>query len=235
MNGVFDLGGTDGMGRVLDDKGTEPVFRADWEKIAFATFASCARAGLFGVDEFRHSIEKMDPVDYLSSNYYEHWTHVAEDRAIEQGLFTHEDIEQRTKHYLENPGAPLPERDDPELVEFMGWAQANGFDASRESDKQARFKVGDEVFIATDSPVGHTRRARYTRGKTGVITAAHGTWIYPDSAGNGNGDAPEHLYTVKFSAMELWGAATAEPNQVVYVDVFEPYMTLVKTAALQGA
>ena len=36
--------------------------------------------------------------------------------------------------------------------------------------------------------------------------------IYPDSAGNGSGDAPEHVYTVQFTNEELWGAEEAEPN-----------------------
>ena len=51
---------------------------------------------------------------------------------------------------------------------------------------------------------------------------AHGTFIYPDSAGNGGGDAPEHVYTVKFTNTELWGPETAEPNSVDYFDVWEP-------------
>jgi nitrile hydratase len=53
---------------------------------------------------------------------------------------------------------------------------------------------------------------------------AHGTFIYPDSAGNGGGEAPEHVYTVKFTNEELWGAQAAEPNGVVYFDVWEPYI-----------
>ena len=47
-----------------------------------------------------------------------------------------------------------------------------------------------------DAPHGHTRKARYIRGKTGVVEMAHGTMIYPDSAGNGGPEAPEHVYTV---------------------------------------
>ena len=43
-------------------------------------------------------------------------------------------------------------------------------------------------------------------------------------AGNGGEDAPEHVYTVKFTNEELWGAEAAEPNGVVYFDVWEPYI-----------
>ena len=223
VNGVHDLGGTDSVGPVVIPE-NEPVFRAEWEKAAFATFASCFRAGLFGVDQFRLGIELMPPGEYLLSNYYEHWVHTAEHYGVKAGVIDPADLEARTRHYLENPDAPLPERSDPELLAFVDAAVRGGAPPRRESDKVAAFKVGDIVTVIASSPRGHTRRARYVRGKTGEITAAHGTFIYPDSAGNGNGDAPEHLYTMRFTAAELWGDDTAEPNSSVYYDVWEPYI-----------
>jgi len=39
--------------------------------------------------------------------------------------------------------------------------------AGRESPKAPRSKVGDTVTARADSPLGHTRRARYIRGRTG--------------------------------------------------------------------
>jgi nitrile hydratase subunit beta len=198
-------------------------------------FAQSARAGLFNLDEFRHCIERMDPAEYLLSNYYEHWTHTVEHFAQHKGLFDAAELEKRTRYYLENPDAPLPDRKDPELLEFVDNAIKNGFDASRQTEKARRFSVGDRVVVDADSPSGHTRRARYIRGRTGVITAAHGTWVYPDSSGNGGGDAPEHLYTVKFTGTELWGEQTGDPHEVVYVDVFEPYLTPATADTTQGA
>jgi nitrile hydratase len=77
VNGVHDLGGTDGLGPVpVPD--SEPVFRAEWEKAAFAMFSMPFRAGFFGVDMFRYGIEQMHPAAYLLSPYYEHWMHAAE-------------------------------------------------------------------------------------------------------------------------------------------------------------
>lgn len=223
MNGVFDLGGTDGMGPVVREE-DEPVFRAEWEKAAFAMFSQCFRAGFFGVDSFRHGIELMDPAEYLLSNYYEHWTHTVEHYGAQAGAIDAAELERRTRHFLDNPDAPLPERADPELLAFTDAVVKAGAPANRESDKAARFAVGERVTVISDSPLGHTRRARYIRGRTGEITAAHGTYIYPDSAGNGGPDAPEHLYTLRFTAEELWGPATAEPNNVNYFDVWEPYL-----------
>jgi nitrile hydratase beta subunit len=228
MNGVHDLGGTDGLGPVPVEQ-DEPVWHADWEKAAFGMFSMPFRAGLFGVDEFRYGIEQMHPAIYLLSPYYEHWAHTAEHYGVARGVLDPEEIEQRTRYYLENPDAPLPERSDPDLLAFVDGAVKNGAPARRESDKAPAFAVGDRVTVVDDSPRGHTRKARYIRGKTGVIEQAHGTFIYPDSAGNGRGDAPEHVYSVRFTNEELWGPEAAEPNGVVYFDVWEPYIVPART------
>jgi nitrile hydratase len=118
----------------------------------------------------------------------------------------------------------VPDRKDPELVELMETMVRQGAPARRDSDRPARFAVGDRVRVVDDSPFGHTRRARYIRGRQGVITKAHGTFIYPDSAGNGRGDDPQHVYTVLFRAPDLWGEQVADPNGTVTFDVWEPYL-----------
>lgn len=228
MNGVFDLGGTDGLGPVLTDD-DEPIFRAEWEKIAFSMFAPSFRAGLFNLDQFRHSIERMDPAEYLLSNYYEHWVHAIEHFGAEAGMIDPAELDERTRFYAENPDAPLPLREDPELLAFIDAVAAAGATAARDSDDVAAYSVGDVVTVAADSPAGHTRRARYVRGRTGVVTGVHGTYIYPDRAGNTGDDTPEHLYTVRFTARELWGETTADPNGAVYFDVWAPYLTLATT------
>lgn len=232
MNGVHDLGGTDGLGPVIVPD-QEPVFRAEWEKAAFALFATNFRAGLFGVDAFRYGIELMPPAVYLSSPYYEHWLHSAEHYAFKAGVIDEAELDAKTQYYLEHPDEPLPERSDPELLAFVDAAVKHGAPARRDSDKAPAFTVGERVTVLADSPKGHTRKARYVRGKTGVIEMAHGTFIYPDSAGNGGDDAPEHVYTVKFTNAELWGPEHAEPNGVVYFDVWEPY--IVPATAATGA
>jgi len=69
MNGVHDLGGTDGLGPVsVEDN--EPVWHSEWEKVAFGMFPFPFAAGFFGVDQFRYAIEQMHPAEYLASRYY---------------------------------------------------------------------------------------------------------------------------------------------------------------------
>jgi nitrile hydratase len=223
VNGVHDLGGTDGLGPVVVET-DEPVYHSEWEKAAFAMFSMSFRAGFFGVDQFRWGIEQMHPAEYLSSRYYEHWTHTVEHYGEKAGVLDPAEIDRRTQHYLEHPDEPLPKREDPDLLAFVNAVVPAGAPAARPSDAEPKFAVGDRVRVIDDSPVGHTRKARYVRGKTGVIELAHGTFIYPDSAGNGLGDDPEHVYTVKFDATELWGPDAADPNSSVTFDVWEPYI-----------
>ncbi len=73
------------------------------------------------------------------------------------------------------------------------------------------------------NPKGHTRLPRYARGKTGVVEAVRGAFVFPDTSAHGQGEAPQWLYTVRFAARELWGA-DAEPNASVTIDAFEPYL-----------
>jgi nitrile hydratase beta subunit len=234
MNGVFDLGGTDGIGTVVVPE-NEPIFRAEWEKVAFGMFSMCFRGGFFGVDQFRYGMELIDPAVYLKSPYYEHWIHTVEYHGERTGKLDLEELDRRTEHFLKNPDAPLPDHaDDPELLAFIDAVVPAGAPAKRESDKVARFAVGDTVRVLRGSPRGHTRKARYIRGATGTIVMAHGTFIYPDTAGNNLGDCPEHVYNVRFEADELWGTETADANQAVYFDVWEPYIELVKTEGAQA-
>jgi nitrile hydratase beta subunit len=124
----------------------------------------------------------------------------------------------------QHPDEPLPQRDDPDLLAFVNGVVKTGAPAGRPSDAAPKFAVGDRVRVIDDSPLDHTRKARYVRGKTGVVELAHGTFIYPDSAGNGRGEDPKHVYTVKFESTHLWGPEAGDPNASVYFDVWEPYL-----------
>jgi nitrile hydratase subunit beta len=225
MNGIHDLGGRDGLGAINPTE-SEPVWKAEWEKHAHTFFPLAFRAGFFGVDSFRYGMEQMDPVEYLSSPYYEHWLHSVTHHGVRKGVLDPAEVERRTQYFLENPDAPLPEDKDPdgELLAFINAAIPAGVPAGRDTGKVAKFAVGDRVTVVADAPHGHTRKAGYVRGKTGVIELAHGEMIFPDSAGNGLGEAPEHVYTVRFTNEELWGAESAEPNGSVTFDVWEPYI-----------
>ncbi len=71
-------------------------------------------------------------------------------------------------------------------------------------------------------PAGHTRLPRYVRGHEGIVTHVHGVHVFPDANSVGRED-PQWLYTVRFTARELWGE-TADPTSSVSVDAWESYL-----------
>jgi nitrile hydratase len=86
-----------------------------------------------------------------------------------------------------------------------------------------RFAVGELVRAKKINPAGHTRLPRYARGNAGVIDRIHGAHVFPDSNAHFRGENPQHLYSVRFSARELWGDAAAA-RDAVYIDLWEDYL-----------
>lgn len=220
MNGVHDLGGMHGFGPVRREE-NEPVFHAPWEQRVFACMLATTGQRLFNIDEFRHGIERMDPARYLAASYYERWLHSVETNLVEKGILSREELEQRAALLRERPDAELPRREDPQLRETL-MAFIRRRPAPREL-QPARFAVGDVVLTRNIHPSGHTRLPRYARGKRGVIHALHGIATFPDTHAHGLGRQPQMLYNVRFDARELWGES-AEPNQCVYLDLWESYL-----------
>jgi len=70
-------------------------------------------------------------------------------------------------------------------------------------------------------PPTHTRLPRYVRGHTGTVESVHGCHVFPDTNAHGRGEDPQWLYTVRFSAHELWGR---DDDDSVSIDAFEPYL-----------
>lgn len=95
--------------------------------------------------------------------------------------------------------------------------------ARMDVDLPPRFKPGDRVRTRNMHPIGHTRLPRYARGRIGVIDRDHGVFVFPDAHAAGLGKVPQHCYSVRFSAQELWGPA-ASPREFVYVDLFDDYL-----------
>lgn len=94
MNGVHDVGGMQCFGRVVPEE-NEPVFHAEWEKRVFGTMCLAMIDGHFNVDELRHAIEHIAPVEYVSIPYYGKWLRGMEDRLIAHGVITREELERK--------------------------------------------------------------------------------------------------------------------------------------------
>ncbi|WP_410523079.1 hypothetical protein, partial [Phocaeicola dorei] len=69
MNGVHDMGGMDGFGKV-EPEANEPMFHEEWESRVLAMVRAMGAAGAFNIDTSRFYRETLPPHVYLSSSYY---------------------------------------------------------------------------------------------------------------------------------------------------------------------
>lgn len=209
MNGVHDMGGLDGFGRLPGDDGR--LFRAEWERRLFGVFVAIMNAGLFPVHRIRHANERMPPRAYLAATYYERWLYALETCLMEGGYMSAcgSGLERRA-------GMPL----SPQEARLAIRTGHSDRCAARASPK---FRVGQCVSVSVDAVATHTRVPRYVRGRSGRIVMAHGSFVFPDLAAHSGGAVGEHLYTVRFAADDLWGARS-DANSSVRVDLFEPYL-----------
>ncbi len=216
MNGIHDLGGMHGHGPIAPEA-DEPVFHEPWEGRMFGLAQAVTGHPSWSVDYFRFCREAMPPAAYLEQSYYAHWLYAYQFMLTEAGHISAAELESGAAA----PGgarfpAPLPPSEVPARVR-------SAFDPRREIAAAPRFVVGQEVRTRNLNPAGHTRLPRYARAKLGVIRAHHGAHVLPDTNAHGGGECPEHLYSVAFTARELWGQ-TAAPKDKVMLDCWESYL-----------
>ena len=215
MDGVHDMGGMHGFGKVEPEQ-DEPVFHDDWEARTFALCGAMLYTGAWCVDERRFAREQLPPDIYLASSYYKKWELGLEKQLTELGLAGTDEL--AAGHAL-RPGKPLKRKlsaaEVPAIVTRGSFA--------RPAQKPARFKAGDRVRTKNIHPRTHTRLPRYARNKIGVVEALRGCHVFPDTVAIGKGENPQWLYTVLFDGRELWGES-AEPSLKVSIEAFEPYL-----------
>lgn len=222
MNGIHDLGGMHGFGPVEPETG-EPVFHHEWERRTFALTIAAGCLGRWNLDMSRHSREKMPPVVYLATSYYEHWLWGLERLLGQTGLLTREEIEARTRDPHSTLGAvspgPLRVLEPADVQRALRDPRGAKVDA----EIPPRFKPGDPVRTRNVNLAGHTRLPRYCRGRQGVVNCEQGVWVFPDTHSAGQGRNPQHVYSVRFAAPEIWGPG-ASPRDSIYVDLWEDYL-----------
>jgi nitrile hydratase len=57
----------------------------------------------------------------------------------------------------------------------------------------------------------------------GVIHCDHGVFVFPDTNAHFLGEKPQHVYSVRFAARELWGPEAAAQDGV-YVDLWDDHL-----------
>jgi nitrile hydratase subunit beta len=215
MDGVHDMGGMDGFGKVVPEP-NEPPFHAPWEGRVLALQRAMSYAGAWQIDMSRSAQERLPPQVYLTASYYQRWELAMERNVIDRGLA---DADEITAGRALREGKPLKRKLTADIV-AQGMTRGSFF---RQAQAPARFKPGDRVRARNIHPPTHTRLPRYARGRVGVVELVHGCHAFPDTVATDKGDSPQWLYTVVFEGRELWGAGT-DPTIKISIDAFEPYL-----------
>ena len=123
----------------------------------------------------------MHPVEYLAGRYYEHWLHTIEGGLVERGIIDEQELEERRRHFLENPDAPLPETGPTEQTKASCRSTRRARRRGRDERHRAALRGRRQVRVVNINPTGHTRSARYLRGKTGVVERVYEAFVFPDT------------------------------------------------------
>ena len=216
MNGVHDMGGMHGMGPIRYEK-DEPVFHQIWEGRVWAMTRSMRAHGFWNLDEDRHAIERLPPEQLLRFSYYEKWFAALVDQVVRHELATEAEIES-------GHAAAGAERATPAITPARASLVLDRtIPSAHDATVKPNFKLRERVRALNINPPGHTRLARYARGKIGTIVRDHGVYILPDNVAHGLGEKRQHVYSVQFRARELWGES-ASRNDFVHLDMWDDYL-----------
>jgi nitrile hydratase beta subunit len=103
VNGVHDMGGMDGFGKVKPEP-NEPMFHTEWEARVLAMVRAMGAAGAFNIDTSRFYREMLPPDVYLTSSYYRKWLLGLEDLLIDKGYIAAAEI---ASGHAAEPAKPL--------------------------------------------------------------------------------------------------------------------------------
>jgi nitrile hydratase len=202
MDGMHDLGGKQGFGRV---RYPSPPQDESWEPLIRALWTLGVRQGLYNMDEYRHAIERMVPVHYLSASYYERTLTAVATLLVEKGIVTAEELAARV-----NGTFPLSRPLGP----------------GRAAAPAQAFAIGEMVRAKNEFVSGHTRMPGYIRGKTGTVVGIAPPTPFPDAAGHGMTASSELTYDVRFSSQDLW--PDSSDAAMVHASVFQSYLEKVR-------
>ena len=201
MDGVHDLGGKQGFGRVRHGPEAS-AFHAEWEKRINALYGLAVKHGVFNMDEYRHAIERMEPRHYMSAGYYERTLTSLATLCVEKGVVTRRELESLA-------GGLFP------LALPLGAGRSN-------ATARCSYRCGDRVRVLADPVSGHVRMPGYIRGKVGVVVGVSPPYPFPDAHAHGVQAQDEPTYDVRFDSRELWPDAAEDAR--VHVGVFESYL-----------
>lgn len=224
MNGVHDMGGMQGFGPIHPEA-DEPVFHADWERLALGLTLAMGATGQWNIDQSRSARESLPPAQYLGSSYYAIWLAALKRLMLQRRLVTAEELDLGRSLHVPAVVARVLRADE------VAAALAKGTSTERGTSAAAVFAQGDQVRARNVHPQGHSRLPRYVRGHVGTVVTVQGCHVFADAHAANPGaapwnESPQWLYTVQFTGTELWGTS-AEPGTHVSVEAWEPMLEAV--------
>ena len=200
MDGMHDMGGRQGFGRVQVD-GRRESFHEDWEKRINAVSGSLVGRHVYNMDEYRHAIERMEPRHYVASSYFERVYTAVVTLCVEKGVFTLEALNAQAGEQV-----PLALPAAPGRPSGLGSPQ---------------FSVGDRVRVRSEFVSGHIRMPAYVRGHVGTVVRISPAYPFPDASAHGIEARRQPTFDVLFNSADLWPGA--EPSEVC-VGLFQDYL-----------
>jgi nitrile hydratase len=215
MNGVHDMGGMHGFGKV-EPEPNEPVFHAPWEGRVLAMQRAMTYTGAWNIDMSRDAQEHLPAQVYLSVSYYKRWALGMEQNLLQKGLVEADELAAGRALRPAKPVKRTMRADDVSAALTRGRY-------GRTPPASPQFTIGERVRAKNIHPATHTRLPRYVRGHVGVIERIQGCHVFPDTVVVGVGENPQWLYTVVFAGPDLWGEQS-DPTVKVSIEAFEPYL-----------
>ena len=216
MNGAHDMGGMQSFGPVRIEK-NEPVFHARWEGRIQALWSALGTWRKWNGDHGRQTREQIPAEEYLALGYSERRYVQTVELLVEAGMIS------RAELVSGRPARGSQRAVPPLKAEGVAAWFANGNPKRRAVNVAPRFRAGQQVRARNINPVTHTRMPRYVRGRSGVVERDHGVFVFPDTNAIGQGEKPQHVYSVRFMARELWGDQ-ANPNDTVVVNLWDDHL-----------
>jgi nitrile hydratase beta subunit len=205
MDGVHDMGGMPGYGRMPSERDSQP-FHASWEPIGYLSSSAAVMAGLFSADAIRFAIERIPARDYETTSYFERVITGMASLCVERGLITLKELEDCAAGAFPLARPPIGEGDKA-LRDGRG------------------FNIGDVVTVRCSPTTGHCRAPRYSWGKTGRVIGVSPLAPFAGEAADcaPNTATREPTYRVRFQGSDLWPDVSDDSS--VVVDLFQSYLT----------
>lgn len=231
MNGIHDMGGLHGFGRV-DVEPDEPVFHSRWESRVFCMTQVLDTTGIWNLDEHRHEIELMDTASYLTNGYYGRWLFAMEHILDRKNILFKDEVDKRVaelngESHTDESSASSPSRSATTVNRQwpLKEEQKIRWGALRlEASVTPQYVMGQAVRVRNIHPEGHTRVTAYTKGRVGIVEKVNAQpWVLPDTRAHNRGENLQPVYNVRFEARELWGPQ-AEANTYTHIDLSEDHI-----------